>query len=179
MSTMNGFSSLGPGHGLLQDVQSIRQRARRRIDDGVAAPTGAADHELLQRLNDTLITQVVAALRYRRSLLVSAIRRQLLFLGQQEQDGPEEAKDSRGLERMIREDLAAERIAIECYRDIARSLQGPDHGTRRLLEGILAIQEQHAAELSGMLDDLHRLRTGRTKDTSPQLRSVSRRQDHS
>jgi bacterioferritin len=179
MSTMNGVSSLRPGNGLLQDVQSIRQRARQRIDDGVAAPASAADHEMLQRLNDTLITHVVAALRYRRSLLVSTIRRQMLLLDQQEHDGPMHPKNGRDLERAIREDLAAERIAIECYRDIARSLQGRDHGTRRLLEGILAIQEQHAEELSGLLDDLHRLRTGGTKDTLPQLHSVSRRQDHS
>jgi bacterioferritin len=47
---------------------------------------------------------------------------------------------------MIREDLVAERIAIESYRDIIQYLDDKDPTTRRLLESILAVEEEHADE---------------------------------
>jgi bacterioferritin len=42
---------------------------------------------------------------------------------------------------MIREDLVAERIAIESYREIIAWIEGKDSTTRQLLEGILAVEE--------------------------------------
>jgi bacterioferritin len=59
------------------------------------------------------------------------------------------------LEDMIKEDLIAERVAIESYREIIDYLEGRDHTTRRMLEGILAVEEEHAEELSSMLQDLN------------------------
>jgi bacterioferritin len=55
------------------------------------------------------------------------------------------------LASMIREDLVAERIAIDSYRDIIKYLGDKDPTTRRMLEGILAVEEQHADELSDLL----------------------------
>ena len=52
---------------------------------------------------------------------------------------------------MIREDLVAERIAIDSYRDFIRYLGEHDPTTRRMLEGILAVEEKHADELSDLL----------------------------
>lgn len=52
---------------------------------------------------------------------------------------------------MIREDLVAERIAIDSYRDIIVYLGDQDPTTRRMLEGILAMEEQHADELADLL----------------------------
>jgi bacterioferritin len=52
---------------------------------------------------------------------------------------------------MIKEDLVAERIAIDSYRDVIRFLGDQDPTTRRLLEGILAVEEQHADELADLL----------------------------
>ena len=52
---------------------------------------------------------------------------------------------------MIREDLVAERIAIDSYRDIIRYLGDHDPTTRRMMEGILAVEEQHADELADLL----------------------------
>jgi len=48
---------------------------------------------------------------------------------------------------MIKEDLVAERIAIESYGDIARWLGDKDITTRRLMESILAVEEEHADDL--------------------------------
>ena len=52
---------------------------------------------------------------------------------------------------MIREDLVAERIAIDSYRDIIRYLGDQDPTTRRMLEGILAMEEEHADDLADLL----------------------------
>ena len=54
---------------------------------------------------------------------------------------------------MIREDLVAERIAINSYRDVVRQIGADDPTTSDLLKGILAVEEQHAAELADLLQD--------------------------
>jgi bacterioferritin len=55
---------------------------------------------------------------------------------------------------MVREDLIAERIAIESYGEMVRFIGDGDPTTRRLLEGILAVEEEHAEELASMLATL-------------------------
>ena len=61
--------------------------------------------------------------------------------------------DSTGLVEMIREDLVAERIAIQSYQEIARWLGADDPTTRRMIEDILAVEEEHADDLLGLLED--------------------------
>ncbi|MCQ3810571.1 MAG: bacterioferritin [Acidimicrobiia bacterium] len=58
------------------------------------------------------------------------------------------------LAAMIKEDLVAERIAIESYNEIIRWLSDKDPVTRRLMEDILAVEEEHADDLLNLLDDL-------------------------
>ncbi len=48
---------------------------------------------------------------------------------------------------MIKEDLVAERVAIASYGEIARWLGDKDITTRRLMESILAVEEEHADDL--------------------------------
>ncbi len=55
---------------------------------------------------------------------------------------------------MIREDLVAERIAIDSYREMITYLGTKDSTTRRMLEGILAMEEQHADDLVGLLGEM-------------------------
>ncbi len=55
------------------------------------------------------------------------------------------------LRDMIREDLIAERIAIESYREIIAWLAGRDSTTRKMMEGILAVEEEHAEEMASLL----------------------------
>ena len=52
---------------------------------------------------------------------------------------------------MIREDLVAERIAIDSYREMINYLGADDSTTRRMLEEILAKEEEHAEDLSTLL----------------------------
>lgn len=54
---------------------------------------------------------------------------------------------------MIKEDLVAERIAIDSYLEMVRYIGDRDPTTRRVLEAILAVEEEHADELSDMLHD--------------------------
>lgn len=55
------------------------------------------------------------------------------------------------LAAMIRENLVAERIAIESYLEMVRYIGEKDPTTRRLLEDILAKEEEHARELADLL----------------------------
>lgn len=55
------------------------------------------------------------------------------------------------LSEMIRENLVAERIAIDSYREAIAFVGDGDPTTRRLLELILATEEEHADELANML----------------------------
>jgi len=62
--------------------------------------------------------------------------------------------EGRNLVDMIREDLVAERIAIDSYGDMIRYLGDKDPTTRRMLETILAMEEEHADDLVSMLAKL-------------------------
>jgi bacterioferritin len=55
---------------------------------------------------------------------------------------------------MIREDLVAERVAIDSYREMIAYLGNDDPTTRRMLEGILAMEEEHADDLVTLLEEL-------------------------
>ncbi len=55
------------------------------------------------------------------------------------------------LVEMIREDLVAERIAIDSYKEMVAYIGAKDSTTRRMLEGILAVEEEHADDLVSLL----------------------------
>ena len=55
---------------------------------------------------------------------------------------------------MLKEDLVAERIAIESYSEFVRYLGDDDPTTKRLMEGILAVEEEHADDLKTLLETL-------------------------
>ena len=54
---------------------------------------------------------------------------------------------------MIRENLVAERIAIDSYRQMIQYVGNDDPTTRRMLEEILAVEEEHADDLADLLQD--------------------------
>src|SRR3954463_816671 len=62
-----------------------------------------------------------------------------------------EYKEGTSLTDMIREDLIAERIAIESYRDIIQFLGDKDPTSKRLMEEILAKEEEHADDMADLL----------------------------
>jgi len=169
----------------LTDVTTLRARARLHIDKGAVTVGYAADRtRVLQLLNDSLATELVCVLRYRRHYFMArgihsqSIAQEFLEHSNEEQGHadrlaerivqlggePDFAPD--GLTRrshaeyiegdtlasMIGEDLVAERIAIDSYRDVIRYIGDADPTTRRMLEEILSVEEQHADELSDLLE---------------------------
>jgi len=52
---------------------------------------------------------------------------------------------------MIRENLVAERIAVEHYRELVRFFGEKDPTTRVMLEGILVVEEEHANDMHDLL----------------------------
>lgn len=171
----------------VSDVQAIRARARKHIEEGPVTPSYEADRNtVLKLLNEALATEIVCTLRYRRhyfmadGLIAEAVKKEFLVHAQEEQAhadqiaerivqlggapdfNPEglatrshaEYKEGENLTEMIEEDLVAERVAIESYLEMIAWLEGRDPTTRRLLEGILAVEEEHADELRSMLQDV-------------------------
>ncbi|MEO6518306.1 MAG: ferritin-like domain-containing protein, partial [Pseudoxanthomonas sp.] len=59
-----------------------------------------------------------------------------------------EYKEGQDLRDMVKEDLVAERIAIDSYREMINYIGNRDTTTKRILESILAQEEEHADEFS-------------------------------
>lgn len=166
------------------DHAAIRIRARAGIDEGAVTAGYTADRAtVLQMLNDSLATELVCVLRYRRHHFMArgihsqSVAQEFLVHSNEEQGHadliaarivqlggePDFAPD--GLSRrshaeyiagdslagMIREDLVAERIAIDSYREFIQYLGDKDPTTRRMLEEIMAVEEAHADELADLL----------------------------
>ena len=62
--------------------------------------------------------------------------------------------EGQNLVDMIKEDLIAERVAIDSYTDMIRYIGDNDITTRRMLESILAVEEEHADDLVSFLADI-------------------------
>jgi bacterioferritin len=65
-----------------------------------------------------------------------------------------EYNEGASLTDMIKEDLVAERIAIDSYREMIAYVNTDDPTTRRMLEGILAMEEEHADDLVSLLETM-------------------------
>jgi bacterioferritin len=56
---------------------------------------------------------------------------------------------------MVKEDLIAERIAIDSYKEMITAIGDDDSTTRRMIEWILSVEEEHADDLASLLDSGH------------------------
>jgi bacterioferritin len=156
------------GNGVFSDVATLRARARKNVEQGAVTEAYQADREkVLQLLNDALATELVCVLRYKRHYYMAtgihaqSIAAEFLQHAAEEQghadpdklSGRSHAQYAAGkdLADMIREDLVAERIAIDSYAETIRYLGNDDPTTRRMLEGILATEEEHAEDLTSLL----------------------------
>ena len=169
----------------LTDVKTLRERARKHIEDGAVTPGYSADRQVvLKLLGEALATEIVCVLRYRYHHFVAsgihadAVAAEFLVHANEEQahadliaarmvqlNGDPDMDPARltarshaeyvkgkDLRDMIRENLVAERIAIDSYREMIAYIGDRDTTTKRMLEGILAMEEEHADDLNGMLD---------------------------
>jgi bacterioferritin len=168
----------------LTDIKTLRERARRHIEQGPVTESYQADRETVIRiLNEALATEIVCGLRYKRHYFMAtgiqaeSVAQEFLQYANEEQDHADriaqritqlvgepdfspEGLHMRGhpeyvagstLVEMIRENLVAERIAIDSYRQMIEYVGSDDPTTRRLLEEIVAKEEEHAEDLASLL----------------------------
>jgi bacterioferritin len=166
------------------DLKRVREDARRNLDQGPVTPDYAANREtVLKLLNDSLATELVCVLRYKRHHFMAkgieseSVAAEFLQHANEEQQHADmlaarivqlggepdfspanlsershsEYKEGTDLKDMIRENLIAERIAIESYRAIINYLGHADTTTRRIFEQILAVEEEHADDMTDLL----------------------------
>jgi len=171
----------------LTDIQTIRARARKHIEDGAVTEGYKADREkVLQLLNAALATEIVCVLRYKRHYFCASgihaksvadeflehaneeqahadqIAQRIIQLRGKPDFSPEtlatrshsQYVEGDDLVDMLEEDLVAERIAIDTYREIVAFIGDADPTTRRVMESILAKEEEHAEDISTLLEEL-------------------------
>src|ERR1700750_1242420 len=169
----------------LTDIQTLRDRARKHIEQGAVTQGYTADREtVIKILNESLATEIVCVLRYKRHYFMAsgihadgvaaeflehanedqghrgAILHRIVQLKGEPNFNPEgllsrshaEYVEGTTLVDMIKEDLVAERIAIDSYREMISYFGNDDPTSRRLLEGILAVEEEHAEDLVSLLE---------------------------
>lgn len=178
-------SSLLPVDSLVIDEAGL-DAAKRSLDEGAVTPAyGPHRDAIVNLLNDSLATELVCVLRYKRhhfmatgvastkiaeefmvhaneeSAHADRIARRIVQLGGEPDFSPDtllqrshaDYDESNDLQAMVRANLIAERVAVETYRQMIALIGDKDPTTRRLLEDILADEEEHADELSDWLED--------------------------
>jgi bacterioferritin len=176
-----------PDKPFLTDIKTLRERARKHIEDGAVTQGYKADRETVIRLlNEALATEIVCVLRYKRHYFMASginaqsvaqeflqhaneeqahadqISQRIVQLGGAPNLSPDgmltrshsEYVEGGSLIEMIKEDLVAERIAIDSYREMISYLGADDPTTRRMMENILAMEEEHAEDLVTLLEEL-------------------------
>jgi bacterioferritin len=177
----------------ITDVKTLRERARKHIENGAVTEGYKADRDTVVRLlNEALATEIVCVLRYKRHYFMAqgihaqAVAAEFLQHANEEQGhadqisarivqlggapnwNPEglltrshsEYVEGGSLVDMLKEDLVAERVAIDSYAEMARYVGDDDPTTRRMLESILAVEEEHADDLATLLATLDPTKTG-------------------
>jgi bacterioferritin len=171
----------------LTDVKTLRERARKHIEDGAVTEGYKVNRETAVKiLNEALATEIVCVLRYRRHYFMASgihaegVAAEFLAHSNEEQGHADEIAarivqlngepdlnpqsllskshaeyvEGTTLTEMIKEDLIAERIAIDSYREMIKYFGNDDPTSRRMLEGILAVEEEHADDLVSLLEDI-------------------------
>ena len=171
----------------LTDIKTLRERARKHIENGAITEGYTADREtVVKLLNEALATEIVCVLRYKRHYFMASgihaegvaaeflehaneeqrhadsIARRIVQLNGEPNFNPEgllmrshaEYVEGETLLDMIKEDLVAERIAIDSYRELITYFGDDDPTSRRLMEEILAVEEEHADDLVSLLEKM-------------------------
>jgi bacterioferritin len=168
----------------LSDVQTLRDRARKNIEDGALTDAYRGDpKKTIEILQSVLATEIVCVLRYTMHAVsatgiaseavrdefaehakeeqqhMMAVAERITQLGGQPNFDPEglasrsasEYSTGPSLVDMIRENLVAERIAVEHYRELVRYFGDDDPTTKRMIQWILSVEEEHANDMNDLL----------------------------
>jgi bacterioferritin len=162
------------------------ESARHSLDQGAVTPHyGPWREDVIRLLNDSLATELVCVLRYKRHHFTAAglaspkiaeeflvhanaeaahgdrLAQRIVQLGGEPDFSPDTLTrrshaaydESQDLKAMLKANLVAERVAIEAYSQMIALIGDKDSTTRRLLEDILADEQEHAEELKDWLAD--------------------------
>jgi bacterioferritin len=168
----------------LSDVQTLRDRARKHLEDGAVTPTYIGDtSKTIEILQTVLATELVCVLRYTQHSIAAsgissqgvkaefaehakeehehalAVAERITQLGGTPNFDPKDLATRSAsqfaagsdLVDMIKENLIAERIAVEHYQELVRYFGNDDPTTRVMIEGILAVEEEHADDMHDLL----------------------------
>jgi bacterioferritin len=150
----------------MTDKETIRARPRQDMEQGAVTDSYRGDPEIvIGLLNEALATEIVCQLRYKRHYFTAqGIAARIVQLGGEPNFNPKglasrshaEYVEGKTLTDMIKEDLVAERIAIDSHGEMIRFLGDVDITSRRLLEKILEVEEEHAEDLASLIQGMPR-----------------------
>jgi bacterioferritin len=169
----------------LSDVKTLRDRARKNLQDGAVTSTYVGDvKKTIELLQSVLATEIVCVLRYQMHAVAAAgissdaVKAEFLEHAKEEQahvmevaerinqlggkpnfnpegllsrSASEYGKQDLNLVEMIKENLVAERIAVDHYRELIRYFGEDDPTTAHMIKGILAVEEEHANDMHDLL----------------------------
>jgi len=174
-----------PKKPFLSDVKTLRERARKNLEQGAVTETYIGDvKKTIEILQSVLATEIVCVLRYQMHAVAAqgissdAVKAEFLEHAKEEQEHvmqvaerinqlggspnfnpegllsrsvSEYGKQDLDLVEMIKENLIAERIAVDHYRELIRYFGNDDPGTKSMLQGILRVEEEHANDMHDLL----------------------------
>ena len=168
----------------LTDVKTLRERARRHLEDGAQASSYVGDvKKTIDILQAVLATEIVCVLRYTMHSITAtgissdSVKKEFAEHAAEEQEhmmmvaerinqlggkpdfNPEglatrsasQYAEGKNLVDMIKENLIAERIAVDHYRELIRYFGNDDPGTKSMLQNILRVEEEHANDMHDLL----------------------------
>jgi bacterioferritin len=168
----------------LSDVQTLRDRARKNLNDGAIGSNYVGDvGKTIEILQSVLATEIVCVLRYTQHSIaghgissegvkaefavhakeelehVHMVAERINQLGGDPDFNPEgllsrsasQYVAGGNLVELIKENLIAERIAVDHYRELIRYFGNDDPGTKNMLEDILRVEEEHADDMHDLL----------------------------
>jgi bacterioferritin len=172
------------GQPFLSDVEDLREKARKSIQDGAVTPNYEGDlKQTIDILQAVLATEIVCVLRYTMNAITATgissegvkaefdehakeeqeharqVAERINQLGGKPNFNPEglasrsasQYVEGGNLVEMIKENLIAERIACEHYRELIRYFGDKDPTTRVMMESILSKEEEHANDMHDLL----------------------------
>jgi bacterioferritin len=181
MSSTTAGSTAKP---FLSDVRTLRDRARKNLNEGVVTKTYGGDvNHTIDLLQSVLATEIVCVLRYTMHAVsatgisseaikaefaqhakeeqahMMAVAERIDQLGGTPNFNPEglatrsasQYAEGENLVDMIMENLIAERIAVDHYRELVRFFGDDDPTTRVMLDGIRSVEEEHATDMNDLL----------------------------
>ncbi len=168
----------------LTDVQTLRDRARKNLNDGAIGSNYVGDvSKTIEILQAVLATELVCVLRYTMHSIAASgissesVKAEFAVHAKEELDhvhmvaerinqlggtpnfNPEglatrsasQYVEGENLVDMIKENLIAERIAVDHYRELIRYFGDDDPGTKTMIQGILRVEEEHADDMHDLL----------------------------